>query len=216
MNNKKLTNVLIGVWGITSALIIVGLIVQMALPNILKNNEYMEMLFDVKQSLILALISVIITYFLLFVTTTQIEKVQRYTKKIVSKKPIVIVVSAFSIFFCLIFILMDYTTIASSVITSNNVKTLDGKVEKIQSKTLDNSDEVITMVTVVDSNGKKYKMVPKSDIQLMSVFKGSKVHFDYVDTPNMKPDGTILGYETVVSDDTKEQKENIKGILNEQ
>lgn len=216
MNNKKLTNVLIGVWGITSALIIIGLIVQMALPNILKNNEYMEMLFDVKQSLILALISVIITYFLLFVTTTQIEKVQRYTKKIISKKAIVIVVSAFSIFFCLIFILMDYTTIASSVITSNNVKTLDGKVEKIQSKTVNNSDEVTTVVTVVDSNGKKYKMVPKSDVHLISVFKGSKVHFDYVATPNLKPDGTILGYEKVVSDDKKEQKENIKGILNEQ
>lgn len=125
-------------------------------------------------------------------------------------------VTIFSIIFCLLFVLLDYSTIAKGIVASNNVKTLDGKVEKIQSKTLSKSDEIVTMVTVVDSNGEKHKMLPKRDVNLISVFKDSKVHLDYVDSKSMSSkyntDGTILGYETVASD---EKKASVDGILNQ-
>lgn len=217
MKNEKATKVLIGIWSVTTALIFIGLIVQMALPKIFKNSEFMETLFNEKQSIILVTIALFVTYLLFFVFTTKIGSIENYANKISNKKPIMIIATAASVIFCLMFILMDYSTIASSVIASNNVKTLDGKVEKIQSKTYNNSDEIATIVTVVDSNGQKHKMVPKRDVHLISVFKGSKVHFDYVDLKNFSPkakvDGTILGYETVSSDDKNEQEENVKGIL---
>ncbi|MFG0934611.1 hypothetical protein ACF91D_28565 [Staphylococcus sp. 231237_7MaSpsaltlick] len=217
MNRRKTTNILIGIWGITTALIFIGLIAQMALPKVFKNAKYMEMLFDVKQSIILGAIALIVLYVLIFVFTTNVESVKNYANKVRNKKPIMMLAMIVSIVFCLMFILIDYSTIASSVITSNNVKTLDGKVEKIQTKSLTDSGKTVTMVSVVDSNGERHKMVPNSNVHFMSVFKDSKVHFDYVDntisSSKGKVDGTILGYDTVAGDEVKKYGEKIDGIL---
>lgn len=217
MNHKKTTNILIGIWGVTSVLICIGFVAQMLLPKVFKNAKYMEMLFDEKQSIILGAIALIVTYVLVFVFSTNVESVKNYANKVRNKKPIMMLAMILSIVFCLMFILIDYSTIARSVITSNNVKTLDGKVEKIQSKSLTHSGQTVTMFSVVDSNGETHKMVPNSNVHLMSVFKDSKVHFDYVDNKTSsskgKVDGTILGYDTVAGDEVKEYGEKIDGIL---
>lgn len=213
MKNRKLIKILIGTWAVTTVLIFVGLIVQMALPTILKKAKYIEMLFDEKQSIILALISLIVTYGLVFMYSSSSTKIQKYSVKISKRKPTMILVTAFSVFICLLFVLIDYSTIARSVIYSNNVENIEGTVEKVQSVSLSSNGKVVNLVTVADSNGKKYKLVPDKNLMPPPLHKNDKAVIDYVPSKNSTPkqaDGKVLGYK---AQSYNESKEEIRGIL---
>ena len=213
MQNRKLVKVLIGTWAIATILLFIGLIVQMALPTLFKKWKYIEMLLDINQSMILTLLTLFIVSILAIVFVDKPSKMNKFSHRISKSKPAMMLITVLSMVICLLLVFGNYSTIASSVIQSNSVQTIKGKVEKVQSVSLSSSGKVVKYATVVDSDGKHYKLVPDRNLSPMAMNKNDKAVIDYIPTKNAIPkeaDGKVLGYAAQYYDTSNE---NIKGIL---
>lgn len=193
-------NNLLKIWGITSLILAVFVGVQYALPMTFKSNEYLDMLLDQEQNIIALLTTIVVSSILVLLSVSDKKEIQKYTNKFFETKSIKILVYAVSIVVCVIFVLVEVGNITSSVVNAKNVDRLEGKVSKVEKTSLKSNGEVVKFITVKDSKGKQYQLVPSAKIETLDVNDREKVKIDYIpndkdQTQYGKPiDGIIVGY----------------------
>lgn len=194
-------NNLLKIWGITSLILAVVVGVQYSLPMIFKSNEYLDMLLNQEQNMIALLTTIVVSSILVLLSVSDKKEIQKYTNKFFETKSVKLLVYAVSIVVCVIFVLVEVGNITSSVVNAKNVDRLEGKVSKVEKTSLKSNGEVVKFITVKDSKGKQYQLVPNAKIETLDVNDREKVKIDYIpndkdQTQYGKPtDGIIVGYE---------------------
>lgn len=193
-------NNLLKIWGITSLILAVVVGVQYSLPMIFKNNEYLDMLLNQEQNMIALLTTIVVSSILVLLSVSDKKEIQKYTNKFFETKSVKLLVYAVSIVVCVIFVLVEVGNITSSVVNAKNVDRLEGEVSKVEKTSLKSNGEVVKFITVKDSKGKQYQLVPSAKIETLDVNDREKVKIDYIpndkdQTQYGKPiDGIIVGY----------------------
>lgn len=198
MENLKWQTNLLKFWGFTTFLLGIGFLIQSTLPSIFKKYDYMEMLVHGKDISIPLVISFIISLGISFVMFSNSDKVSKYNDKLFKRKSIKIAITLISVVLCLLFVLMEFATITSNVVSAKNVESIEGKVDKVYSVSEKSSGKVFKVALISDSNGKQHKFVPSNDLETLDVSKKDKVSIDYLPSkyaPVKKVDGMIMGYE---------------------
>lgn len=201
MKDRKWISNLCLIWGITTIILMIGLLIQSLLPSILKKYDYLEMLLDINfDSLIILALSVCITIILVFIITNHSSLVEKIISELSKRKPIRIIITSISIVLCLLIVLIEVSSISSGVLNAKNVKTLHGKVSSVDSISQKSSGDIAKVVTIEDSEGKEQKFIANSKLEQLDTNKKDKIVIDYVPkkftpSPNEKvADGMIMGY----------------------
>ncbi|WP_193018653.1 hypothetical protein [Staphylococcus equorum] len=198
MDKFKWQTNLMKIWGFTTLLLGIGLLIQEILPSILKKYDYMEMFVDFTDISILLVISLGIFLLVSFVALNNSNKMSKYREKLIKGKSIKVGITLISFIFCLLFLLVEVATITSNVISAKNVESVEGKVDKVYSISEKTSGKVYKAAVISDSDGKQHKFVPSNDLETLDVSKKDKVSIDYLPSkyaPVKKVDGMIMGYE---------------------
>lgn len=188
------------IWIITSLILAVFLGIQCALPMIFKKNEYLDMLLDQDLNFTALLISVVVSLILVFLSLSDKTEIQKFTNNFFEAKPTKRWLYTVSIIVCVMVVLVGVGSITSSVVNAKSVERLEGKVSKVEKTSLKSNGEVVKFITVKDSKGKQYQLVPSAKIETLDVNDREKVKIDYI--PNDKDqkqygkpiDGIIVGY----------------------
>lgn len=201
IENEKWVNRLLFTWLITTLLLVIGYFVQDILPSVLKKYDYIELLLRDKNTLFALCISAFISLVLIFVVIVGSEKTKDYANKVFERKGIIITTTIISMVICFLFVLIPIGTITSGVVNAKDVQTIDGKVEKVATASIETNGKVVKVITVIDSKGKEYKLTPSDRLESLGVSKNDRVVVDYCPTTSQgvsneykSTDGIVMGY----------------------
>lgn len=96
---------------------------------------------------------------------------------------------------------IEGANITTGVISSKNVETINGTVEKVYSVSEESNGKVATAISITDENGKQSKFIPSNKLESFSVNKKDEVDIDYVPSKyslaTKSVDGMVVGYKSV-------------------
>lgn len=197
MKEKKFLGRLLMIWSVTTLVLFVLYIGQQLLPIIFKNNKYMEMLMDEKNTLLPLVFCMVICSIFGVALTFKKAKIQESINIIIKRKSNRFLITFVSVLLCALFILLGLGSVTSGVSAATNVKTIKGTVENVITTSDDNKGEVYTLITVKDSKGKNYTLDKSRHLDSLKVNKKDTIKLDYVKTIDQNSkviDGKILGY----------------------
>lgn len=185
-------------WLVTAIITALIILIQNILPSIFQKDKYMHMIMDYNGTVKMLVICIIFLCILSgVILASKSRELQQYTKEISQSKTIKYIVTSVSILTCLIIVLAGSGKVLSDVIKAKNVQELDGTVENVIGISDENSGRVSKVVTIKDTEGKKYKLHKSNKLNSLEVGKKDKIHVDYLKAPSNGSnvlDGDILGY----------------------
>lgn len=184
-------------WLFTLLIAIIGGLAQLVFPMVFKKDKYMEMVMNLKDTVFVMVISIIVCILLYVATQSKSKYIQGYVNNISKKKSDRVLYTGISAIFCIGLSLIAITSVISGVVTAKNVKTMHGKVDNIISTTSSKNGEVYKILVVKDADGKKHRFYKNRNLDALDVNIKDDITLDYVKTNNhdMKmSEGNVMGY----------------------
>ncbi|MBZ5277324.1 hypothetical protein [Staphylococcus aureus] len=177
-------------WLCVTIISAISLLLTTALPLFISEGEYLELLFDTKWTAILFASSCVIFLVFLFLSSCNLNQIKRYIFEdlyFLSKLASYLVIP-----FIVLSVVMP---IIYNVITFNNIKSFNGKVDSVTSISIKSNGDSVKAVKVSDSNNKQATFVTNTKLKNVYINKNDYVKIDYTPiSDSNKIDGNIIGY----------------------
>ncbi|HGW5992984.1 TPA: hypothetical protein ACNIPK_002564 [Staphylococcus aureus] len=178
-------------WLCVTIISAISLLLTTALPLFISEGEYLELLFDTKWTAILFASSCVI--FLVFLSSCNLNQIKRYIfEDFYFSSKLAKIASYLVIPFIVLSVVMP---IIYNVITFNNIKSFNGKVDSVTSISIKSNGDSVKAVKVSDSNNKQATFVTNTKLKNVYINKNDYVKIDYTPiSDSNKIDGNIIGY----------------------
>ncbi|NGK30483.1 hypothetical protein G0V56_13055 [Staphylococcus aureus] len=175
-------------WLCVTIISAISLLLTTALPLFISEGEYLELLFDTKWTAILFASSCVIFLVFLFLSSCNLNQIKRYIfEDLYFSSKLAKIASYLVIPFIVLSVVMP---IIYNVITFNNIKSFNGKVDSVTSISIKSNGDSVKAVKVSDSNNKQATFVTNTKLKNVYINKN-----DYTPiSDSNKIDGNIIGY----------------------
>lgn len=180
-------------WLCVTIISAISLLLTTALPLFISEGEYLELLFDTKWTAILFASSCVIFLVFLFLSSCNLNQIKRYIfEDFYFSSKLAKIASYLVIPFIVLSVVMP---IIYNVITFNNIKSFNGKVDSVTSISIKSNGDSVKAVKVSDSNNKQATFVTNTKLKNVYINKNDYVKIDYTPiSDSNKIDGNIIGY----------------------
>lgn len=180
-------------WLCVTIISAISLLLTTALPLFISEGEYLELLFDTKWTAILFASSCVIFLVFLFLSSCNLNQIKRYIfEDLYFLSKLAKIASYLVIPFIVLSVVMP---IIYNVITFNNIKSFNGKVDSVTSISIKSNGDSVKAVKVSDSNNKQATFVTNTKLKNVYINKNDYVKIDYTPiSDSNKIDGNIIGY----------------------
>lgn len=180
-------------WLCVTIISAISLLLTTALPLFISEGEYLELLFDTKWTAILFASSCVIFLVFLFLSSCNLNQIKRYIfEDFYFSSKLAKIASYLVIPFIVLSVVMP---IIYNVITFNNIKSFNGKVDSVTRISIKSNGDSVKAVKVSDSNNKQATFVTNTKLKNVYINKNDYVKIDYTPiSDSNKIDGNIIGY----------------------